>query len=131
MRSGMTLLLAVVAIIFMGCSKEADPDKVVATTAKLYYDYLLDGRYDDYVAGIDGADSLPSGYKEQLHENIKMFMGRQRELHKGITAFIVSDAVVDTASHTANAFLVVNYVDSTTEQIVVPLVERDGVWKMR
>ena len=125
------ILLAVVAILFLGCGRDAEPEKVVATTAKLYYDYLLDGRYDDYVAGIDGADSLPSGYKEQLRDNIKMFMARQRQQHKGINTFGIVNAEIDEDSHTANAFLVVNYADSTSEQIVVPLVERGGVWRMR
>ncbi len=131
MWRGLTFLLAVVAIMLSGCGKEAEPEKVVATTAKLYYDYLLDGRYDDYVAGIDGADSLPGNYKEQLRDNIKMFMARQRQLHKGIATFGIANAEIDAESHTANAFLVVNYNDSTSEQIVVPLVERGGVWRMR
>ena len=131
MWRSLTILLAVVAIMLLGCGKETEPEKVVATTAKLYYDYLLDGRYDDYVAGIDGADSLPGSYKEQLRDNIKMFMARQRQLHKGISTFNIVNAEIDADSHTANAFFVVNYADSTSEQIVVPLVERGGVWRMR
>ncbi|MBP5387115.1 MAG: hypothetical protein J6Y97_06990, partial [Prevotella sp.] len=77
------------------------------------------------------ADSLPGSYKEQLRDNIKMFMARQRQLHKGISTFNIVNAEIDADSHTANAFLVVNYADSTSEQIVVPLVERGGVWRMR
>ena len=124
-------LLAVVAVILlMGCGREADTE-LVAATAKQYYDCLLDGRYDEYVAGIDGADSIPGNYREQLRDNVKMFLARQRQLHKDILSFDISDAVVDADSHTADAFLVVNYADSTSEQIVVPLVERDGIWKMR
>ena len=131
MTRRLTLLLAAVAIMLVGCDKEAGTEKVVAATAKLYYDCLVEGRYDDYVAGIDGADSVPGNYREQLRDNVKMFVARQRQLHQDIISFAVSDAVVDADNHTANAFLVVNYADSTSEQIVVPLVERDGVWKMR
>ena len=131
MGRGLTLLLAVAAIMFSGCGKDADTEKMVAATAKSYYDCLLVGRYDDYVAGIDGADSIPGSYREQLRDNVKMFLAQQRQSHKGIISFAVSDAEVDADGHTANAFLIVNYADSVSEQIVVPLVEREGVWKMR
>ena len=114
-----------------GCGEKADAEQVVATTAKLYYDYLLEGRYDDYVAGIDGTDSLPGSYREQLRDNAKMFVSRQRHLHKGIHAFDIVDAEIDHDHHTANAFLAIHFADSTSEQIVVPLVERGGVWRMR
>ena len=131
MARGLTLLLVVVAVFLsVGCGKENETEKVAAT-AKLYYDCLLDGRYDDYVAGIDGSDSIPGSYREQLRDNVKMFLAQQRQLHKDIDEFVISDAVIDADSHTANVFLVVNYADSTSEQIVVPLVERGGVWKMR
>ena len=127
----LTFLLAVAAIMFLGCSEKADTEKMVATAAKQYYDCLLDGRYDEFVAGIDGTDSISGGYREQLRDNAKLFLAQQNEMHKNISSFTISDAEIDADNHTANAFLVVNYGDSTSEQIVVPMVERDGVWKMR
>ncbi len=131
MARRLTFLLVVMASVVMaGCAGESTTEKVAAT-AKHYYDCLLDGRYDDYVAGIDGTDSIPGSYREQLRDNAKMFLARQRQLHGGIVSFAISDAAVDEDSHMANVFLVVNYADSVSEQIVVPLVERGGAWKMR
>ena len=130
-RLAYLLLMAVAATALSSCSPTESKEKVVATTAKIYYDYLLDGRYDDFVAGIDQHIPLSESYREQLCANAKMFVNQQKELHQGISRIEISDAEVDADAHAANAFLVFCYADSTTEQVVVPMVERDGVWLMR
>ena len=42
-------ILVVMALV--ACSKP-DPSEVVGQTAKLYYDYLLQGRYREFVDGM-------------------------------------------------------------------------------
>ena len=125
------LSVLVAAASLAACSPSASTEKVVATTAQLYYSYLVDGRYDDFVAGIDPHISLSDSYREQLCANARMFMAEQQERHGGISRVEVSDADVDEEHHAANAFLLLCYGDSTSEQVVVPMVERDGVWLMR
>ena len=43
----------------------------------------------------------------------------------------ILSAKADTARHVADVFLQIAYGDSTKEQIIVPLVEVNGEWKMR
>ena len=43
----------------------------------------------------------------------------------------IISAKADTAHHVADVFLLLAYGDSTKEQIVVPMVQVDGDWKMR
>ena len=60
-----------------------------------------------------------------------MFVGQQQDEHRGIREVRIVNAKADTARHVADVFLVFAYGDSTTEQIVVPMVEQEGVWYMR
>ena len=124
-------ILAIVAAIFMGCTSKVDSGKMVATTAKLYYDYLLEGKYEDFVEGVDMVLEGHDSYRSQLIDNAKMYVWQQEKYHKGIKGFEAVDAKVDEDGLSGNAFLSVNYADSTSEVIVVPMVSREGVWKMR
>ena len=131
MRITKLVLAAVLATSFLVCcDKPLAAEKVVANTAKLYYEYLLEGKYDEFVAGIDRRLSPSDSYNAQMRDNAKMFVHRQKELHKGIEAISAVNAEVDKKAHSANAFLVIQYSDSTSEQVVVPMLARDGVWLM-
>ena len=131
MRHLLLLLGAVVVMAFSCCADKVSSEEVVATTAKLYYDYLLEGKYEDFVAGIDRHIQGADDYDEQLRANARMFVDQQRERHEGIREIDIVNAVVDEKAHAANVFLLLNFADSTSEQIVVPMVERDGIWYMR
>ena len=115
---------------------------LAAETAKVYYEQLLNG---DIAAFVDGTvmhvDVVPT-YREQLETNMKMFLGQQEREHKGIksvnkvkgTLTCPTDAEglpKDTAHLSANAFLIFNYGDNTSEQVVVPMVRVNGTWMMR
>jgi len=127
---GAGLAFAVV-LALSGCGTEPSADEVVAATARLYYEELLRGSYDDFVSGIDNRYPASGSYREQLRDNAKMFLARQQVLHQGITRVEVADATMDAEAHSANVFLVFCFADSTSEQVVVPMVERDGIWLMR
>lgn len=127
------LLLAVVLCLLQACSGPSDPTaaEMAGQTAKAYYDQLLRGDYESFVAGSWRPDSIPASYHEQLVTNAKMFVGQQNEEHQGIREVRVANAQADTARHSANVFLLFAYGDSTTEEVVVPMVEHKGVWYMR
>lgn len=107
------------------------PDEVAGRAAKLYYDYLVEGKYEAYVDGFYQPDSIPASYREQLVANARMFAGRQREERGGIAEVRLLRASADTARHVGRAFLLFCYADSTKEEVVVPMVEHRGVWMMR
>lgn len=113
------------------CGRSIAPEEVAAQSAKAYYDLLIQGKFDQFVDGCYRADSIPSSYREQLIANAKMFMGEQHDAHRGIKEVCVVRGTADTARHTVNAFLRFVYGDNTREDVVVPMVERKGVWYMR
>lgn len=113
------------------CHQEPDQGELAAVAAKGYYDLLLEGRYAEFVDGTYRPDSIPSGYREQLVTNARMFTEQQTVEHRGIREVRIVDAKADTARHTANVFLVFDYGDSTCEEIVVPMVRHHGRWMLR
>ena len=60
-----------------------------------------------------------------------MFIEQQQNEHNGLKSVVVAHATIDEAQHTGNAFLTFTYGDGSSEQVVVPMVEHDGVWYLR
>ena len=117
---------------FSSCKEESpDPGYFAGIAAKGYYDLLLEGKYQEYVAGYNQPCRLPDSYQKQLLLNAQMFVEQQQAEHKGMARVDVINAKADTAHHVADVFLLVVYADSTKEQIVVPMVEVNSEWKMR
>lgn len=117
--------------LFSCKEKASDPGYYAGIAAKGYYDLLLEGKYDEFVAGQNMPHRIPEGYRQQLVLNAKMFVEQQKDEHRGMKDFQVLDAKADTAHHVADVYLTVTYGDSTKEQIVVPMVEVENKWKMR
>lgn len=116
------------------CSEKNELEAIqerAGRTAEAYYSHLVSGKYADFVAGMDRADSIPADYREELEANAAMFAKLQADAHKGISAVTLSRCVADTAAHTADAFLVMTYKDNTKEVVCVPMVERAGNWYMK
>ena len=125
------VLIVSCQLLIVNCSTRPDPADVAAQTAKQYYDYLLEGKYEAFIDGQYRPDSIPGSYREQLIMNAKMFMGQQQREHRGIKATRIVNAEADTARHEANVFMVFCYGDSTTEEVLVPMVENKGIWYLR
>lgn len=108
-----------------------DPAKPVGKAALHYYQQLLDGNYAAFVDATYRPDSLPSTYRSQLVLNAKMFIEQQQNEHNGLKSVAVAHATINEVQHTGNAFLTFTYGDGSSEQVVVPMVEHDGVWYLR
>jgi len=126
------IFAAAVAVVFLtACSTEIRPDTAASDAAREYYEMLLGGEYDGFVAGMNFPDSIPASYREQLVANAKMFMAQQKDEHKGIVGLQILRQQRDSLAPEANVFMLITYADSIKEEIVVPMVERDGKWYMR
>ena len=128
------LPLWLAAALLLACSgKDSGPTaaQLAAQAAQNYYTQLLRGDYVAFVAGRYQPHAIPDSYREQLVANAKMFAGQQKDEHGGIVRARAVDAQADTARHVANVFINLTYGARTTEQIVVPMVEKKGVWYMR
>lgn len=132
MKKFLFFMILSIGLVFASCKKETpDPGYFAGIAAKGYYDLLLEGKYNDFVAGYNQPNRIPKGYHEQLLLNAQMFMEQQQEEHKGLAGILVLHAKADTARHVADVFLQMVYGDSTKEQVVVPMVLVHGDWKMR
>ncbi len=132
MRKAWWALCAACVLIWCaaGCSK-TDPAQLAAHTAKCYYDYLLDGKYGDFVAGLYYEGEMNDVYRTQLEDNAKMFIAQLKKWRSGLVAVDIDSAAYENDTHSAQVFLVFHYGDSTRERLLVPMVEKEGVWFMR
>ncbi len=132
MRHVCRILLFGMVLSLVACGPSADDAAEVAgRTAKLYYEGLLEGKYDEFVAGMDRHLDGAENYDTQLKANARMFVSRMEKAHQGIASLEVSRVSYCDSAHVANVFMQIHFADSTKEQIVVPMVERDNVWLMR
>lgn len=117
-------------LLCMACANPS-PEEMASLAAKGYYTHLMNGEYEAFLEGKAGADSLPEGYREQLLTSYRQFMAQQNREHHGILDIRVSNATTDNALNYTNVFLVLCFGDSVNEEIVVPMVERNGRWRMK
>ncbi len=123
--------LLYIAIAATAACTSPDPAQLAANTAERYYAYLLEGNYPAFVDAHYRPDSLPQSYRQQLIDNAKMYIAQQKAERRGIKAVSIVGAKADTARHTANVFLMLAYGDSTSEEIVVPMTQHQGIWYLR
>ena len=133
MKKLLMFIILLLSLCTVSCSheKEEDMGQLAAIAAKGYYDELLQGKYEEFVDATYRRDSIPAVYREQLIANAKMYIGQQNVEHQGIKEVTIANAKADTARRTAQVFLVLNYGDKSNEQIVVPMIQYQGIWKMR
>lgn len=116
---------------FIGCSQPT-PEELASLAAKGYYDHLIRGEYEQFLEGVDQRERMADeDYRSQLLDCYEQFMAQQTTIHRGILEVRVSNAKTDTIQKYTNVFLVLCYGDSTNEEIVVPMVERNGSWRMK
>ena len=125
------VVLGAVMSLPMACKKAPTPAEIAAHAAKGYYDQLLSGKYEDFVAGTYMPYKIPDSYRRQLVDNARMFVAQQKQEHRGIKKVKILDAKADTVKHVANVYLIFEYGDSTREEVCVPMVEKKGVWYTR
>lgn len=119
-----------VCLALLGCSQPT-PEELASLAAKGYYDHLIHGEYESFLEGLDLPDDPE--YRSQLHDNYQQFMATQQSSHGGIREVRIVRAKTDSIrlQPYTNVFLTLCFGDSTNEEIVVPMVERDGRWRMR
>lgn len=126
-----SLLGVVLALIAVAACSGPTPEELASMAAKGYYEHLIHGEYEQFLEGKNGAENLPDGYRNQLLTTYKQFMAQQNQAHHGIREVRISRAATDTLQHLTSVFLVLCYGDSVNEEIVVPMVEQAGRWRMR
>ena len=107
-------------------------EEMASLAAKGYYEHLIHGEYEKFLQGKDGLNKHSEvDYWNQLRDNCHQFVHQQEQAHRGIHEVRVVNAKTDTLQNYTNVFMMLCFGDSTNEEIVVPMVERDGRWYMR
>lgn len=131
MRWKVGLLSLIGCVSMLGCS-EVTPEEQASLAAKGYYEHLIHGEYEQFLQGKDGLNRISEeGYWAQLQDNCHQFMHQQEKAHRGIHEVRVVTAKADTLQKYTNVFMMLCFGDSINEEIVVPMVERNGRWFMK
>lgn len=132
MKHRILLLIAAVAGL-SAChrSEGPNPGDIAAQAAKVYYEYLLQGKPEQWVDGFIRRDSIPSSYRRQLVDNARMFMRQQSDDHGGLKSVSVRGSQFNVSDSTAIALLGFQYAEGDSEQVAVPMVCVGGVWYMK
>lgn len=129
-RPFLSLLLCL--CLWMGCiGSQPSPEELAGEAAKDYYESLVAGDYEAFLNGRVEADSISADYRQQLMQAYKQFVREQVKAHGGIAEVSLSTAKSDTLQHLMQVFLVFTFRDSVKEEIVVPMIEHNGQWRMR
>lgn len=124
------LYLVMLVLLVVGCSGPTR-EELASLAAKGYYQHLIEGDYEHFLEGRELADSLPEGYRSQLLDGYHQFIDQQLKSRGGINEVRISRAFTDSTQNYTSVMLMLCYGDSTTEEVVVPMVERHGRWMMK
>ena len=125
------LVVLVILAILAACGS-ATKEELASLAAKGYYDHLIHGEYEQFYEGMDQRELTgEAASRSQMLDNLRQFMARQEKEHHGVLEVRVSNVTIDTVQQFTNVFLVLCFGDSTNEEIVVPMVERNGSWRMK
>ncbi len=123
--------VALMMSLWASCGKDVTERQHVEEAVLASYDMLLNGRYTEYASMLAGASARNDDYNAQLADNAAMFIEEQRRLHTNIVDVRVADVKIGKGNKTADAYVVICYADSTNEEIVMPMLKEQGVWKVK
>ena len=129
MRRLVYLVLLVFLAQWAACSSPTR-EELASLAAKGYYQHLIEGDFDHFLEGRVMADSLPDDYRSQLIDGYAQFLAQQ-QARGGIREVRISRAFTDSTQQYTSVLLMLCYGDSTTEEVVVPMAERNGRWMMK
>ena len=130
MRKLVYLVLLVFLAQWAACSSPTR-EELASLAAKGYYQHLIEGDFDHFLEGRVMADSLPDDYRSQLIDGYSQFLAQQVKARSGINEVRISRAFTDSTQQYTSVLLMLCYGDSTSEEVVVPMVERNGRWMMK
>ena len=129
-------------ILLFSCSNTLSPEQEAANAALECYQYLVERQPDKFLEGKVGIDSLSKAYTEQLLQATRLYLSDIDAKHGGLREVRISNNVarcdtLPTHGGTGDglpvvyAYLILCYTDSTHEEIVVPMTEKNGQWCMK
>ncbi len=133
------LIYLTLTLVIIACTSKT-PEEQASEAALGYYTALLEGKTGELQAAKVCDDSIRYEYQGQLGKVYQHYVDDVQRLHQGLKAVRISD---NQARHDSirlqdgrwekiiYTFLILSFNDSTDEQIVVPMVQRDGEWLIK
>lgn len=134
---GRVASIVAITICLAACSgakaeEEHDPHVLLEADVEAMYDNYIRGDYAAYVSQMESLDDKPESYRKQMADLMKQRHRQQEEDHNGgPMACRVKDLKIDHTEQYCEAYVVVNYKDSTEEEILLPLVFKGGKWRLK
>ena len=95
-----------------------------------YEALYIDNRPETFLNGRIGARGLSDEHRQQLLTLYKQHVMQVNGQHGGVAHIDFVRAESDTALNVMQVFLKMTFVDSIQEEIVVPMLQADGKWRM-
>ena len=89
---------------------------------------LIKGNYKGFVNGYASAENMPEDFRSQLVDATAQFMTKD-DMRRLKSVKAISDSLLEDS--TAYVMLQLNFSDSTSEQIELPLILMEKGWKMK
>jgi len=129
------LLIGLLLAMFLGACRSAgvpqtDTTEGARIAAKVYYEALANGQYEQFLNGREYAQDMPEDYRRQMVEGYQQFMRQQRQAHGDIVSIEATEAIADTSLHVVQVMLSIGFSDNLHEEIVVPMVFDGEQWLM-
>ena len=128
MKVKKAVVCCLLALVCLACSRGHFTHKGAQKAAEKYYTMLIKGNYKGFVKGYADAEGLPEDFRSQLVDATAQFMAKD-DMRRLKSVQAISDSLCEDS--TAFVMLQLNFSDSTSEQIEVPLVLLEEGWKMK
>lgn len=122
------IVCCLLTVVLFACSKGHFTHKSAQKAAEKYYTMLIKGNYKGFVNGYASSDNLPEDFRSQLIDATAQFMAKD-DMRRLKSVKAISDSLCEDS--TAYVMLQLNFSDSTSEQIELPLVLLKEGWRMR
>ena len=117
-----------VFLLLISCSSGQFSHEAARKAAEKHYSKLIRGDYKGFVKGYAGAEEWPADFRSQLADATAQFMAKD-DMRSLMEVKAISDSLGDDS--TAYVMLQLQFSDSTSEQIELPLVLQKEGWKMK
>lgn len=115
-------------LLLVACSRGLMSHEAVREAAVQYYSMLVKGDYGGFVEGYARSEELPEDFRSQLVDATAQFMAKD-DMRSLCNVTALNDSLY--ADSTAVVMLQLQFSDSTSEQIELPLVLTEEGWKMK
>ena len=122
------VVCCLLSVVCLACSKGQMTHEAAQKAAEKYYKMLIKGNYKGFVNGYASAENMPEDFRSQLVDATAQFMTKD-DMRRLKSVKAISDSLLEDS--TAYVMLQLNFSDSTSEQIELPLILMENDWKMK